>query len=116
MKCCKHCGVQLNESVYHQGRQCKTCRNGLTRYGLNRLDQLELLKSQKQKCKLCGSKVELFVNNNQAGVVDHCHTTGKVRGILCGGCNTLVGKIEHATKTLCINKYMKNIKTYLDSE
>lgn len=26
--------------------------------------------------------------------VDHNHTTGKIRGILCHSCNVIIGKIE----------------------
>ena len=93
MKTCKHCEIDLS-TVKHEGLQCKTCRNGIARYGLNRKQQLELLESQEHKCAICDKKAELFVNNNQLGVIDHCHATGKVRGILCGGCNTALGKIE----------------------
>lgn len=114
MKRCKHCDIKLDESVYHQGKQCKTCRNGIQRYGLSRLDQLNLLKQQNGKCKLCQCKVELFVRDNQAGVIDHCHKTGKVRGVLCGGCNTLIGKIDAVITTLDLNEYIKNVKLYLD--
>lgn len=113
MKKCKHCNIELNESVYHEGKQCKTCKNGLDRYGLNRLQQLELLNFQKHQCKLCQCKVELFVRNTQAGVIDHCHKTGKVRGVLCGKCNTLLGRIE-TVNTVQLNEYLKNIKKYLN--
>jgi hypothetical protein len=37
-------------------------------------------------CELCGSDKRLCI--------DHNHETGKVRGCLCSGCNTLVGFIE----------------------
>lgn len=39
------------------------------------------------RCEICGKPMSR-VN------VDHCHTTGRVRGLLCTGCNTFLGHIE----------------------
>ena len=115
MKKCKHCSIELNENVKHEGYQCKTCRNGLARYGLNRNEQLELLKSQKYKCALCENAVELHVKNNQAGVIDHCHATGKIRGILCGACNVVLGQIELVgVDKFGIDKFIMNLNKYIE--
>jgi len=95
MKNCKHCGVDLS-TVARNGFQCKTCKNGLDRYGLNKTAQLELHESQNGKCKLCDKEVEMFIGNkSNSGYIDHCHKTGKVRAILCHPCNTSIGYIEN---------------------
>lgn len=33
-------------------------------------------------------------------VVDHCHATNRVRGLLCTGCNTAIGHAKDSAKTL----------------
>jgi len=105
---CRHCDIELNK-VKHEGLQCKTCRNGLNRYNLNRKQQIQLLESQNYKCALCESVISLFVGNNQSGVIDHCHKTGKVRGVICSYCNVALGRIEHVGK----DKFLKNLLEYL---
>jgi hypothetical protein len=32
--------------------------------------------------------------------IDHCHTTGKVRGLLCNGCNTGIGMFKESIPAL----------------
>jgi hypothetical protein len=50
-------------------------------------NQFEL---QNGQCAVC--KKELIGSDKQNKPhVDHCHTTGKVRGILCNRCNTVLG-------------------------
>lgn len=56
-------------------------------------DYLALRQKQKNRCKVCGKKE----TNTYKGVVrrlhvDHCHTTLKIRGLLCSACNMGVGK------------------------
>lgn len=41
---------------------------------------------QDGKCLIC--------NEREATCIDHCHETNRVRGLLCLGCNTLLGFIE----------------------
>ena len=54
-------------------------------YGLTS-DQLEGLKAaQGNSCALCRKEVKL--------VIDHCHLTGEVRGLLCHHCNTGLGAL-----------------------
>ena len=78
-----------------RGASCQVCKDGLYRYKMNRLDMVALLESQDKKCATCDKELEMFVGRT-GGFVDHCHTTGKVRGVLCNRCNTVVGGIENS--------------------
>lgn len=55
------------------------------RYGLEWEDYLALLDKHNHKCALCDEADDLCV--------DHCHSTGVVRGILCRKCNAGIGQL-----------------------
>lgn len=47
--------------------------------------------SQNGKCKLCSRELSLINNTPDRAVVDHCHSSGNIRGILCNECNRGLG-------------------------
>lgn len=57
-------------------------------YGIDQSVYNQMLMNQHGKCAGCGII--------QKGVlcVDHCHSTGVVRGLLCDRCNTTIGKFD----------------------
>jgi len=57
------------------------------------LEEYEIMReSQKCRCYICG-KHENDTNRKRL-FVDHCHTTGKIRGLLCQQCNTALGMVN----------------------
>jgi hypothetical protein len=66
-------------------------------YGMTVSQYEEMAKNHNFKCAICGvPQVEL----NRKLAVDHCHETGKIRGLLCGNCNTAIGKMKDSTDIL----------------
>lgn len=59
-------------------------------YDLSPEDYETLLEGQNGVCAICGRDEDpsAFVTRL---TVDHCHDTGKVRGLLCGPCNRAIG-------------------------
>lgn len=60
-------------------------------------EYFRLLDIQNNVCKIC-SKPETFITYNSPKIrklsIDHCHKTGKVRGLLCNRCNKGLGQFE----------------------
>ena len=61
------------------------------KYGLEWDRYIEMLDDQGNRCAICGRHREEF---NKELVVDHDHETGKVRGLLCYGCNNGIGTLQ----------------------
>lgn len=58
------------------------------RYGIDLAQWQTMFDAQDGKCIICGThQFEL----KKELAVDHCHTTGKVRGLLCIRCNRAIG-------------------------
>lgn len=112
----RHTKRNKTKSVTYLRNRCKSCREGkivvprqdknswgltyntyeydrarlvLRNYGLTSEEYKELQSKQDGKCDIC--KVEMTTEGGTRECVDHCHTTGKVRGLLCGRCNSGIG-------------------------
>lgn len=134
MKVCTKCGLQKNEESFYKLKSgkngihpwCKECvkiankswaqtnpdkrkeikkRHTAKKYGLSIEEFDSLLHSQGGVCAVCGSTDEKY---SRSLAVDHCHKTGKVRGLLCTRCNQLLGSAEDSTELL------KNLIHYLE--
>ena len=62
-----------------------------TLYNLTTEKYNELFEEQKGCCAICGKHQNEF---NKSLHVDHNHTTGEVRGLLCKKCNSLLGYVH----------------------
>lgn len=58
------------------------------RYGIDLEDYSKMLEGQLGVCALCDKQASYDL------YVDHCHTTGLVRGLLCARCNNIVGVFD----------------------
>ena len=56
----------------------------------------KILTKQDNKCDLCRA----VLCNNKNTHVDHCHKTGRVRGILCNRCNMGIGLFDEDVEKL----------------
>lgn len=60
-------------------------------YGISLEDYNRMKIEQNNKCSICSKDA---ANLNHKLNVDHCHVTGKIRGLLCRNCNTALGKFK----------------------
>ena len=114
MKYCFGCEKDLGLSEFHKhkGRKlgvtelCKPCRNTKMvekRHGLESGGLKRLLEGQDYKCAICENVDNL--------AVDHCHSSGKIRGMLCNNCNNGIGRFKDNINSLqnAIKYLMENI-------
>ena len=121
MKECSRCGIEKPKTEFHKHSVkpsgtvvlrswCKKCKNKQSqketkelqstdegrkqkyywqiksKYGLSREEYDAMLENQGGGCAICG-------DTSSKLCVDHCHSSGKVRGILCDDCNLSLGKM-----------------------
>lgn len=121
---CKCCGkTKTADKFYHQRKRgsvkivdskCKECQKDYQRaktFGVSVDDYSKMLSEQEGKCAICGINHEEYQkvsHRNKKFAVDHCHTTGKIRGLLCDKCNRGIGFLQDSEQNL-INaiKYLR---------
>ena len=75
-------------------------------------------------CAICKKPIDLQVKGNKSDyVVDHCHETGEIRGVLHRSCNAAEGKVVNAagrwgaksTKYSDVVPFLKQLVEYLEN-
>ena len=73
------------------------------KYGLSQEDYENLFKEQNGVCAICKKEettVEAMSKKLKPLSIDHCHTSGKNRGLLCNRCNPMIGLSLDSIETL----------------
>lgn len=67
------------------------------RFGITLEDYNAMSEAQGHTCAIC-AQPETTTGRSLA--VDHCHTTGRIRGLLCTACNVALGKLNDSIERL----------------
>lgn len=77
--------------------RCKSFDAELRRnYGIDVEDWARMYDAQDRKCASCGDAIDFSKTTH----VDHCHRTGKVRGLVCQFCNIALGGAKDSVERL----------------
>jgi hypothetical protein len=101
-KPCKKCRAVFtpkSPAEHYCSDPCKDIATGdaylLRTYGIDTDEYNRMLKQQGSLCALCHTEGWTMAKHHKLKlVVDHCHTTGKVRGLLCHNCNRALGLLQ----------------------
>jgi len=139
MKVCAKCKTEKPLEDFHKNRRsknglysyCKPCSNAKVKKYFSNLssekkDEYNHRNNLKKKFNLTPEQYEKMLSSQKAVcaichkpdsegkrlAVDHCHETGIIRGLLCGHCNTGLGKffdnISYLEQAI---HYLKNVET-----
>lgn len=107
---CKPCKLAENEArkhSYSREQRATWQRHAMLRgkWGMEPEEYDKKLSGQGCGCAICGG-----TNAGRRLAVDHCHATGKIRGLLCSGCNHALGHMKDSLPRL--QKAMEYLRKY----
>lgn len=77
-------------------------------YGITLKQKQSMFDAQNGKCVTCNESFKNF----ESVCLDHDHKTGKIRGLLCRGCNNAIGLVKENCDTLDnMIRYLNDYKT-----
>ncbi|NCC55980.1 MAG: hypothetical protein EOM11_10990 [Erysipelotrichia bacterium] len=131
-KTCTQCGKKLPFSEFHKdvhcrnglSPACKKCRserkklymttdkykegNLKRNYGITLNEYRKMYEEQNHKCLICSCNLKFYGKSTH---VDHNHKSGRIRGLLCGNCNSLIGfALDDASILNSAINYLDNAK------
>jgi len=78
---------RLRKKAKYQTRRDTILKN---RYGIMEFDYEQLAQKQGNVCAICG-----LAPTTKRLDLDHCHSTNKIRGLLCNNCNRGLGHFKN---------------------
>ncbi len=109
---CKHC-YKLNELRWKEENpeayklSCRR-RNLKKKFGITIEEYMSIYNKQQGQCACCGE--EKPAEGITGLVVDHNHTSGEVRELLCTQCNTALGLLKENADI--VNKLLEYIRKH----
>ena len=105
---CKQCNAE-RKKTQRQADPLQSRRQAVRRYGITLLEYDRMLEKQGHVCAICSNPETKIVRGREAALaVDHCHETGKVRGLLCDRCNRGLGSFDDSSERLInASNYLK---------
>lgn len=111
--CDKEARADYRENNRERFREVARRKQLKHKYGMSMDEYDALLKRQKGRCGICGTenpcgrkKVRKHLTNF---AVDHCHSTGKIRGLLCSSCNRGLGLLGDNWAIIAnLRRYLNN--------
>lgn len=76
---------------YHSNKERVKDQHRFVKYGMSKDDFIKMLESQGGLCCICRKELS---PETRYTVIDHCHATQQVRGILCSLCNSGLGSFR----------------------
>ena len=89
---CKACHCEKQRLRREQGLDVATrrARDLRKKYGITQEDWDRMFTDQNGKCGICPADLTTV----KKICVDHCHSTGVIRGLLCWECNLAIGQFK----------------------
>ena len=101
-KLCSKC--KSAPQVWKGNPWCRECnrkanyeRHAKTRYGLTRTQIDEMRENVGYRCEICEREEKTLTRQLH---IDHCHESGKIRGMLCVNCNVALGNAKDSIEIL----------------
>lgn len=80
------------------------------KYNITQIDYERIKEEQNHVCQICKSPYPSSTRKNISFMIDHCHTSGHVRGLLCYHCNLALGHFRDNIH------YLENAIKYLQQD
>ena len=103
LRTCRQCsclyfvgqGNYCNDNCRSLGTKKQELVRLLRTFGSTIEEYEALMLEQDNYCAICHEPEKQILNGKiKRLAIDHCHTTGKVRGLLCQRCNTGIGRFD----------------------